>query len=60
MAERIGRLPIAHGYPVITGGGPGAMEAAQCVGLAQMSAARPSDDAETLPYADRPRHHALQ
>jgi len=28
MAERIGRLLVEHGYSVITGGGPGAMEAA--------------------------------
>lgn len=28
MAERIGRLLVEHGYSVLTGGGPGAMEAA--------------------------------
>src|SRR5919197_5910782 len=28
MAEQIGRLLVEHGYSVITGGGPGAMEAA--------------------------------
>jgi uncharacterized protein (TIGR00730 family) len=28
MAEEIGRLLVQHGYSVITGGGPGAMEAA--------------------------------
>ncbi|PWB77702.1 MAG: TIGR00730 family Rossman fold protein [Candidatus Methylomirabilota bacterium] len=28
MAEQIGRLLVQHGYAVITGGGPGAMEAA--------------------------------
>jgi uncharacterized protein (TIGR00730 family) len=28
LAERIGRLLVEHGYSVITGGGPGAMEAA--------------------------------
>ena len=28
VAERIGRLLVQHGYSVITGGGPGAMEAA--------------------------------
>jgi len=28
LAEQIGRLLVQHGYPVITGGGPGAMEAA--------------------------------
>jgi uncharacterized protein (TIGR00730 family) len=28
LAERIGRMLVEHGYSVITGGGPGAMEAA--------------------------------